>query len=112
MKDKTVGEVGEIFGLSRSTLLYYDRIGLLSPSSRTEAGYRLYSDQDVEKLKRIVALKNVGITLDRMKPFIEAPEQGITAVLLARIFAINEQIETLKEQQRMVLRILEADASL
>lgn len=44
-----IGELAALGGLSRSTLLYYDRIGLLSPSGRSEANYRLYSAEDRER---------------------------------------------------------------
>jgi len=44
-----IRELAGLFGLSRSTLLYYDRIGLLSPSARSESGYRLYSAADRER---------------------------------------------------------------
>ena len=45
----TISQVASRFGLSRSTLLYYDTIGLLSPSLRSRANYRLYSPADVER---------------------------------------------------------------
>ena len=49
---KTVHEVSELSGVSIRTLQYYDRIGLLSPTDRTEAGYRLYDDAALEKLQQ------------------------------------------------------------
>ena len=48
---KTVHEVSELSGVSIRTLQYYDRIGLLSPTDRTEAGYRLYDDAALEKME-------------------------------------------------------------
>lgn len=53
MKTFRITELGKRFGLSRSTLLYYDRIGLLQPSGRTEAGYREYTRSDADRLERI-----------------------------------------------------------
>lgn len=47
---KTVHEVSGLAGVSIRTLQYYDRIGLLRPAERTESGYRLYDDTDLEKL--------------------------------------------------------------
>jgi hypothetical protein len=49
----TIGQLARKHGLSRSTLLYYDRIGLLSPTSRSAAGYRRYGPTEVDRLTRI-----------------------------------------------------------
>src|SRR5574344_1987818 len=46
----TIGQIAKRFALSRSTLLYYDTIGLLSPSGRSQANYRLYTDNDVRRM--------------------------------------------------------------
>ena len=40
---KTIGQLGRQFGISRSSLIYYDKIGLIKPSARSEANYRLYT---------------------------------------------------------------------
>jgi DNA-binding transcriptional MerR regulator len=49
----TIGQVAKKYSLSRSTLIYYDRVGVLNPSGRSESNYRLYSDHDLEKMDRI-----------------------------------------------------------
>lgn len=49
-----ISQLAQQFGLSRSTLLYYDRIGLLSPSARSEAGYRQYSPANLKFFLKIV----------------------------------------------------------
>lgn len=51
---RTVKEVSRLAGISIRTLRYYDEIGLLKPTAVTEAGYRLYSDKDLEKLQEIM----------------------------------------------------------
>ena len=51
------------FGLSRSTLLYYDSIGLLSPSERSDSNYRLYSGADVERMELIDVYRRAGLPL-------------------------------------------------
>jgi DNA-binding transcriptional MerR regulator len=61
-----VGEVAKATGLTVRALHHYDEIGLLVPSGRSEAGYRLYSDGDVARLYRILALRAVGFTLDEI----------------------------------------------
>jgi DNA-binding transcriptional MerR regulator len=58
---RRIGEVAAAAGLTVRTLHHYDEIGLLAPAGRTEAAYRLYSDDDVRRLYRIVAFRRVGL---------------------------------------------------
>lgn len=56
---KTISQVAELTGISTRTLQYYDEIGLLKPSELTPSGYRLYSDEVLQKLQQILFfLKN------------------------------------------------------
>lgn len=59
-----VGELAAETGLTVRTLHHWDELGLLTPSERTGAGYRLYSDADVRRLYRIVALRGLGLSLE------------------------------------------------
>ena len=108
----TVGVLAELCGLSRSALLYYDAEGLLSPSARSAAGYRLYSEADRRRLERIVAYRSLGISLERIKRYLDAPTDGPVGMLLRRVFEINAQIEELRRQQRVLLDLVEEDGSL
>ncbi|WP_342755810.1 MerR family transcriptional regulator [Kineothrix sedimenti] len=63
----TVGEVGRKMGVTVRTLQYYDKEGLLSPSSESAGGRRLYTDKDVIKLYQILSLKHLGFSLDDIK---------------------------------------------
>ena len=57
---KTVKEVSRLAGVSIRTLRYYDELGLLKPTAVTEAGYRLYSDKDLERLQEILFFKEIA----------------------------------------------------
>ena len=61
-----IGEVADEVGLSLRTIRYYEEIGLVKPSGRTEGGFRLYTDSDVERLRLVKALKPVGMSLETM----------------------------------------------
>src|SRR3712207_851365 len=63
----TVGEFAKKAGVTIRTLRYYDKIGLLKPSSYNELGYRLYGKQDFGKLQKILTLKFIGLSLDEIK---------------------------------------------
>ena len=62
-----VGDLAKQTGVSVRTLHYYDEIGLLSPSHRTEVGYRLYSKDDIIRLQQIVSLKQIGFSLEEIR---------------------------------------------
>lgn len=59
-----IGEVAERTGLSLRTLRHYDEVGLLPPSGRTEGGFRLYTEPDVERLHHIRRITPLGFSLD------------------------------------------------
>ena len=102
----SVSRLGKQFGLSRTALLYYDRIGLLSPSGRSRAGYRVYNDDDAKRLEAICRYREIGLTLDQIKDLL-AGASGRTAELLeARLDQLNAEIERLREQQRVIVRLL------
>ncbi len=67
--------------VSVRTLRYYDREGLLAPSQRTEAGYRLYTDGGLARLEQILALKFLGFSLDEIRVYLDASPQGLEEAL-------------------------------
>lgn len=70
----TVKEVSELTKISIRTLHYYDSIGLLHPTSFTEAGYRLYSDADLERLQLIMLYKELGFTLKEINEILNSSD--------------------------------------
>ena len=77
----TVKEISELIGISIRALRYYDEIGLLVPTDRTDAGYRLYDDEALEKLRAILFLKELDIPLDTIKEMVNAKNCDYGAVL-------------------------------
>ena len=69
-----IGEVAERTGLSFRTLRHYDEIGLLSPSARSDGGFRLYTEDDVARLLVIRRMKPLGYSLDEMHTVMRAIE--------------------------------------
>lgn len=110
MKTYRISEVGRRFGLSRSTLLYYDRIGLLRPDERTRADYRLYSADDLERLERVRALRETGLPLGDISRILDAPGEE-NSILERRLRSIGQEISTLKVQQRLVAGMLRTTTS-
>ncbi len=103
-----VGELAERTGLSVRALHYYEEIGLLSPSRRTEAGHRLYAADDVLRLQRIVSLRRLGFTLEEIRACLE-DGSGFPARRVVELHASRLR-ETMR-MQRLLLARLEALAS-
>lgn len=71
-----IEQVAARTGLTKRTLRYYEEIGLLPPPTRTEGGYRLYSEADVQRLERIKRLKDLlGFSLAEIRELADAEEQ-------------------------------------
>jgi DNA-binding transcriptional MerR regulator len=105
---KTIGRLAREFGLSRSTLLYYDSIGLLSPSHVGENGYRLYDGPDEHRLRQICTYRQAGIKLKEIKDLLDAPESGVTQALERRLNELSDEIDRLRDQQVFIVQILKS----
>jgi DNA-binding transcriptional MerR regulator len=66
------GQFAKMTSVTLRTLRFYDKVGLLSPTEYTEAGYRLYSEDDLLTLQHILALKFLGFSLDEIKACLHA----------------------------------------
>jgi DNA-binding transcriptional MerR regulator len=108
----TIGRLAKRFGLSRSTLLYYDRIGLLRPTGRTDSNYRFYSESDIARLERIDTFRQAGVSLSDIGSILDADDDGLRTTLESRLRAINEQIAALRHQQRLIAKLLSDESVL
>lgn len=105
----TVTTLARRFGLSRTALLHYDRVGLLSPSQRSEKGARWYTQTDVERLEAIARYRRVGIPLERIKVLLESGSAA--EVLTSRLLQLDSELAALEEQRRIVRALLGGNAS-
>ena len=106
----TIGQVAKKYSLSRSTLIYYDSIGILAPSGRSESNYRLYSDNDLQKMDRIVLFRSAGLPLESIALLLEKEGGDLDSTLEKRLFSINSEIQGLRNQQNVILKILEIES--
>ena len=102
-----ITELARQFGLSRSTLLYYDQIGLLAPSGRSEAGYRLYSPDDRDRLATICSFRQAGLTIEDIRRILTREEDADGAILQRRMRELGEEIRTLQTQQHLLGKMLQ-----
>lgn len=101
-----ISELARQFGLSRSTLLYYDRIRLLSPSERSAAGYRLYAPADRGRLESICSLRRAGMDMEGIRAILATAGDDTTTVLRRRLDEIGAEIEALRSKQHLLAGML------
>ena len=103
-----IGELSKEFNLSRSTLLYYDSLGLLKPTHRLNNQYREYSEEDRRKLTKICTLREAGIPLNQIKDIIYSNQIEEGEILSARLYELNKEIKYLRLQQKIITEMLKS----
>jgi MerR family transcriptional regulator, thiopeptide resistance regulator len=107
----TVSRLARRCGLSRSTILYYETIGLLKPARRTAANYRGYTDRDLLRLQQICVYRNAGLKLEDIVALLDGPETDAAAVLKRRLLELDAEIETKRRHQHAILMLLKSETS-
>ena len=104
----SVTQLARACGLSRTTVLYYESLGLLPAPPRSPGNYRLFGDQHLSRLREICCYRNAGLKLADVRILLGEPKRAeATAVLKRRLAEIGLEVERLKEHQRAILRLLE-----
>ena len=113
-----IGEVAERIGLSLRTIRYYEEVGLITPSARSQGGFRLYTEHDASRLQLVKDMKPLGFSLDEMRDLLEVldrldgPELGASEqdVLLERLSMYRVAADARTDALRAQLRIAESFA--
>jgi MerR family Zn(II)-responsive transcriptional regulator of zntA len=98
-----IGELAVRFGLNPKTLRYYEEIGLLPRADRSDSGYRLYDEQDAERLGFIRRAKTLGLSLDEIRDILSVQAEGeppcgqVLGLIDRKISAINRRMAELQE---------------
>ena len=95
---KTVNEVSRMTGCSIRTLHHYDAIGLLKPTQITDAGYRLYDEDAIEKLFLILLFKEIGFPLKEIQNVLSAPDFDRNQVLEQQIDLLQQKVMYLQNR--------------
>ncbi|MFO7172256.1 MAG: MerR family transcriptional regulator [Bacillota bacterium] len=96
----TVKAVAEMAGVSVRTLHYYDEIGLLRPAKVTAAGYRLYTDADLERLQQVLFFRELGLSLREIRAILDRPD-------FDRREALRRHRGVLVQQQERIRRLIQ-----
>jgi DNA-binding transcriptional MerR regulator len=115
----SVGRMADLSGVTIRTLHHYDEIGLLSPCGRSDAGYRVYEDSDLERLQRILFYRELGFTLKEISTIIDDPhtdaighlrrQRGLLVARIAQFNAMVDAIDHEMEARKMNIRLTPED---
>lgn len=100
----TIGRLARQCGVARSTLLYYERMGLILPAARSDAGYRRYGQAELERLRQVCAYRAMGLSLDDIGKMLSNGDQP--ALIAQRLDQIGREMGSLREQQAVLVRLL------
>jgi DNA-binding transcriptional MerR regulator len=100
-----IGELARIAGVTVRALHHYDSVGLLTPSERTSGGHRLYSEADVQRLYRLLALRGVGLPLEEIGPLLDR-EDGLADTVRRHLGRVERQLGALEELRLRLTRLL------
>ena len=103
-----VGAVAGLAGISVRTLHHYDRIGLLAPSGRNAAGYRIYTLPDLKRLQQILFYRALGFALDDIATILAEPRQDAATHLRRQHRLLREQISRRQDMLAAIEKELEA----
>lgn len=104
----TVTQLARQCGISRATILYYEREGLLTPASRSENGYRWYGDIEIERLKSIVSYRSYGIPVANIGNLLDR-RKGMSQFQILRdhLNELGKEINLLRKQQKAIVALLQ-----
>lgn len=103
----TVSQLAKRCGLSRSTVLYYESLGLLQAARRSAANYRGYTDREAQRLEQICTYRSAGLSLEDIRMLLERPESDAASVLKRRLVELEGEIEKLRGHQKDILKLLQ-----
>ena len=106
---RRIGELAAATGLTVRALHYYEEIGLLTASGRSEAGHRLYSDSDVERLYRIRLLLRFGLPLQDIARVLDDPTYDLRTAIRSHLDDVEHKISALSSLRNRLGRIVHDD---
>jgi DNA-binding transcriptional MerR regulator len=103
-----IGELATATGLTVRTLRHYDQIGLLRPKTRTEGGYRLYGEAEVQRLQQIRSLQSLGFSLEQIGAMLAGHEAPLPEVIEWQLAAIDRELTALQRLRARLSAVSQA----
>jgi DNA-binding transcriptional MerR regulator len=103
-----VGELAAATGVTVRTLHHFDEIGLLRPAGRSPAGHRLYTTDDVRRLYRILALRQLGMPLSEIAAALDGPVDDLEPAMRAQLAQVEQHIHGQQQLRQRLVALLDA----
>ncbi len=103
----TVTQLARECGISRTTILYYEKEQLLLPTCRGENGYRWYGESEINRLKAISSYRSYGLSLASIRALLEHQGQSQAQILKDHFAELEQEIQTLRAQQSAIVALLQ-----
>ena len=104
---RTVGEVSTLLGVSVRALHHWDETGLVRPSQRSDAGYRLYSETDIMRIQQVLVYRQTGMSLADIKTVLDDPKADAVAHLRRQRDLLQGQVSHLQRMLRSIDTVME-----
>jgi DNA-binding transcriptional MerR regulator len=105
----TVGAVARLAGVTVRTLHHYDEIGLVRPSGRSDAGYRLYEATDLERLRDVLSYRELGFALEQIAQILDDPQGDTVSHLREQHRLVRQRIDRLRDVLSHLEKLMEAE---
>ncbi|MEH0697374.1 MerR family transcriptional regulator [Vibrio owensii] len=103
----TVTQLARECGLSRTTILYYEREGLLAPAHRSENGYRWYGEKEIQRLKTISSYRSYGLPISSIRILLAQKGKSQAEILKDHFNELEREIQNLRAQQKAIVVLLQ-----
>ncbi|WP_045406552.1 MerR family transcriptional regulator [Vibrio jasicida] len=103
----TVTQLARECGLSRTTILYYEREGLLAPAHRSENGYRWYGEKEMQRLKTISSYRSYGLPVSSIRTLLAQKGKSQAEILKDHFNELEREIQNLRAQQKAIVVLLQ-----
>ncbi|SEN81723.1 DNA-binding transcriptional regulator, MerR family [Amphibacillus marinus] len=107
----SIKQLAKIVAISPHTIRYYEKIDLLPAAVRNNSSYRIYNDEDVERLKLIICLKNIGMSLADIKPYLNLKDYELLSdypKLMEKALKHKEKMLNQIEELQKVVKIIDS----
>ncbi|EMI4394636.1 MerR family transcriptional regulator [Vibrio parahaemolyticus] len=103
----TVTQIANQFGVSRTTILYYEKEELLIPAYRSENGYRWYSEKEIKRLEAITSYRSYGLSVSSIRSLLNRDGESQAKILKDHFNELEREIQNLRRQQKAVVMLLQ-----
>lgn len=103
----TVTQIAKQFGVSRTTILYYEKEQLLIPAYRSENGYRWYGEKEIKRLEAIISYRSYGLSVSSIRALLNRDGESQSQILKDHFNELEREIQNLRAQQKAVVVLLQ-----